>query len=384
MLATLSLTSRASDTIYFFDNFETTNNWSTGSIHEQKPEIQLLQGAAAIISFAEKSSEQILEVAKYSPYSTVYLDASPFAASQNTYFEILTKPTAMDDSNDDEFLDFGGAILGFFKEGDHAQVHVLSSKNQKESVWITTGISYPIDGLSRPLDWIKIQIHIDHTTQRWALALDDEWVIKGLKALEIPTEVSLPLFLYGHSEYANQFDDILLANIHLNELEKALLEQGQNTHQKSQTTIVKDRFVSQAKDNSSLRHHTDTVDQLQSDEETSLKILNIHFEIDNGTRTFSASGGEKDDIISIYSPSYDENGNKKTVMMTVTADVLLEPGVSLRELKWEITEIIKWPDEFGPALLKGDFETGLVQQIPITAALQEMPTSVYVYRYVNP
>jgi len=285
-ISTLSV-SKASLFGYFFENFENKIPSSIGTKAHKKSTFQTVRGKASIVHLEETGSTQILELEKSDPYTSVFLDASEFAIYDEVYCEVLVKPTAMNDSQDEEFLDFGGAILGFFHHEDSAEIQVLSSKNENESVWISTGIHYALNEERRPQDWIQIRIRINLSTNRWSLALDDKWVLNGLKALDLTSEIALPLFLYGHLNSSNQFDDLLLTNVNPSQLGETLTQEhvSKNRYGKAEVTNIGDKVVSKIKSNASVRQ---SIDPLKKVKATGIRIRNVEFALKAGNKVYRA------------------------------------------------------------------------------------------------
>lgn len=376
LLGTLSVSS-ASVFEYYFENFEPTQGWAPGPLTAETQDFEVLQGKAAITHCPEKGSAQILELVESSPFTAVFLDASGFASHEAVFCEMRVKPSARNEQEDEEFLDFGGAILGFFGDARKGQVQVLSSKTAEESVWISTGIDYALDGDGRPNDWIHIQIRIDRTSRRWALAIDGEWVLDGLNMLDLPSDVALPLFLYGHARQNNQFDDILVSNLPPSEVKKELAHVLVGRHSKRiRPPATHERFVARVKSNASARHSSEAIRE-HKPKNPVLRMRKIEYTLETGTGKYTADSEMKSPLIA-YSPAYDEEGNRKAAVLTIKADIHLEPGVKLKDLKWRLVHLKGWPDQFGETFAVGDFSTGLVQKITLRPAWQEVATSVVV------
>ena len=72
------------------------------------------------------------------PFTAITLDASALQSENTIYCELLVKPQVMTNFRDEEFLDFNGAILGFFTHEKKGEILVLSSRNKEEALWIST------------------------------------------------------------------------------------------------------------------------------------------------------------------------------------------------------------------------------------------------------
>lgn len=367
---------------YYFQSFEFKSGWTAGSIQDSETEFKLLQGDAVIAQLPEADSSQILELKQSDPFSAIFLDASEFAAYEEVYFEALVRPVATDESKGEEFMDFGGAILGFFRDGQTGGIQALSSKNEKESFWISTGLRFELNENLQLQDWIQVRIRLNRTYGRWSLALNDQWVLNDLKLLELPQEVALPLFLYGHTEGSNLFDDLLLSNIPPQELEKESVRRAAVNARfaKSSEENVGGKIVTNKKINATARHLVEN-EKVSTSKTPKLKIGKVKFTLDTGSRIYEGKIGtlEKGAFpITAYSPGYDEKGNMKTAILNIAADIYLEPGVDLAKLEWELVPLLDWPDTFGEPLATGNFGTGLVQKIAVKPAWQKIAVAIFV------
>jgi hypothetical protein len=64
----------------------------------------------------------------------------------------------------------------------------------------------------------------------------------------------------------------------------------------------------------------------------------------------------------------------------IVAAAALKPGVDLSKLRWQLAEMLGWPDKLGRILQSGDFRTGLVQEVisPPEDARKATQVSIFV------
>ncbi len=382
MVHSLSLVqARAEMPTYLFLDFEPESLWTRGPLPSDERRIISSQGLAEIVRVDEKDSTQVLQLSPSKPFSAVLVDASPLAKSPEVYCEVLARPFAVDETTDEEFFDFGGAILGFFRQGDRGEIWALFSQTDESSVWISTGIQFVLDEDGSAAEWIQLRVRLDRTTDRWALAVNGQLALDGLTLVEMKSDLGLTLFLYGHETHGNQFDDVLLSDIAPDELESTLNRLTRGRLAGKQAAQIRPKVVMQQKQRLDLRR---TQSLLQVPDPTSTQVLRgWHLSLDTGQRTYeskprSDATGDQPSIVA-YAPGYDDDGNPLPATLTITADAALRPGVDLSRLRWRVMEVIGWPDKFGKLVGEGDFRSGLVQQFVLPPEWTRKATSVVVF-----
>ncbi|HEX8295566.1 MAG TPA: hypothetical protein VF593_04665 [Chthoniobacteraceae bacterium] len=368
---------------YWFDDFEATTGWKQAAFTPAHGDMQLVQGTAAVVAKADDDSAQVLELGPSFPFAAVFVATTAVAKAPVVFCEVLAQPVAVGPEEDAEFLDFGGAIAGFFRNGDSAEVRVLFARTDEESVWISTGQSFAVEESGRAVEWLRVAIRLDRRTERWSLRLNGVEVLNGLRAL--PGEAAgLPLWLYGQEQEATRFDDLLVTTVEPNDLEK-IVEWRQRRSARSRTTRPGNagaKMVSRAAPSREVRSRQPAIREVtQRLAAPTLRAWKAELRI--GDATFHGGPeveieGRKTSLL-IYSPRSDEEGRPLPGTLTITADAQLRPGVDLSGLRWMIAEMKGGPHEIGGVVNAGDFSTGLVQTATIPVEWIRQATSAWVW-----
>lgn len=356
---------------WLFLDFE--EGWKVGPFPRRARNIALAQGHARIVE--ESSTGQSLELRPGSPFTAVLVDASPVATRSVVYCEIRVRPFAIAEDRDEEFLDFGGAVLGFFRIGDEAELCALFGKSETESVWISSGVRVPLDASGASADWMHLSIRLNQTAGRWSLAIDGREVLSGLRT--VPRGSALRLWLYGNDTSPARFDDVLIAGVPPDEIRTQGEPETSSPNRTSVTSLEQPRsqVAIRTKANATLRETAEPLQRASGN----VHLADWHVTLDTGDRTYESQHAS-DDAPSIiaYAPPFDENGNRLPITLTITADAQIEPGADLGRIRWKIREVLGWPDKFGATIAEGDFRTGLVQIVTIPGEWTSKATAVHV------
>ncbi len=354
---------------YFFADFEGDGPWKLGPLPAKDSAVRLMQGKAEIGGAPEEHSQQVLALGPSENYPAVFVDASNFAKSRTVFCEILAKPFAVEESSDEEFLDFEGAIIGCFRVGSQGEIRGLYAKSPKENVWISTGIRFDLGADGLPKEWQRITIQLDRVPHIWSISINGVPAVSALRAVQLPTVSPLPLWLYGDSRHTSLFDDLLISTIPPDEWEKLLAlshRAGTSTPQRPGQQLV-----TQIKPTPEL-HRAQTSDSnpgTLAAPTPQMPFRGFKYTLDNG-REKVGGGGEleagknKPELGTGLQPDY-HKGWPLPAVVTLTADAELRPGVDLSHLRWRVAEAIRWPDGIGEIAGEGDFSSGLVQTLTI-------------------
>lgn len=374
---------RAALPAHLFADFESAAGWRAGALPLEKAGFRLIQGLAAVAANAEADSAQVLVLGPSSPFAAVFVETTAVAKAPVVFCEMLVQPPAVAGEADAEFLDFGGAVVGFFRQGGSGEVRVLFARSAEESVWISCGPRFALDESGCAAGWLRIAVRLDRRTERWSLRVNGVKVLAGLRAL--PGEAAgLPLWLYGQEGQPCRVDDLLVTTVEPADLQKMIEWQhrraGRGTAAGPEISGAK--LVTRALPSHDLRSAQPPI------REATARLckpvvraweMSLHI----GDATFK--GGPETEIegrktsLLVYSPQYDDAGRPLPGAVTITADAELRPGVELSRLRWMIAEIKKWPDELGEVVTAGDFGTGLVQTATIPPEWIRKATTVQVW-----
>ena len=376
LLAALPL--RAAEPIrYFFENFEPATGWHEGPLSQRKSAFTAAQGTASIRRVPGEKTGQELELTPSDPFAAVMLDAAPLAARAVVYSEVFARPAALGEEATEEFLDFGGAVLGFFRDGDQGEICALAGKTEKESVWIASGVRFPLTKDGTAAQWMRLTIRLNCKVGRWDLFINGARVLAGMRVTSRAR--TLRLWLYGDAQRAVSFDDVLVANVPPEFLEKEFPENRLQRRESPTVPAIGRQVVRQRKANGELRESSEPLRAARGDG----RLNDWHVSLQSGDRTYHEPEQPKDLKLIAYAPSYDDAGNPLPVTITLTADAELEPGADLADLRWRVRELLGLAADNRPKLgvtvVEGNFRGGLVQTVTIPPEWARKATSVEVW-----
>jgi hypothetical protein len=371
---------------YYFADFETAGGWTVGDLPRVGAPLRLMQGEARVIALPETDSAQALEVGPSSPFPAVFVDASPIARSETVFAEVLARPLAVADTADEEFLDFGGAVLGFFRVGDLGEVRALFGRSAEEGVWISTGVRFPLDAEGLAASWLRIDVRLDRSSARWNLAINGQPRLAGLRtATALSESRGLALWLYGHGAGRSCFDDVLLSTVEADQLEKMIAWQHRRRAAAAATAagVVASKKVTNARIAREFRQQSPA---LRDVPRVAPVLHDWHLSLTTGEQTYSNNSQKSSPTsssthrITAHGLSYDDQGKVRPGVVTITADAELRPGTDLGLLGWRIAELKKWPDEIGEIVGEGTFETGLVQTFTLSPEWMRKAKLVQIFQ----
>jgi hypothetical protein len=364
---------------WFFANFESAAGWELGDLPLDRS-LQLAQGSAKIAALPERVSEQVLELGPSDPFPAVVIDASPLAQSSVVYCEILAQPVAMATDGDEEFLDFNGAVIGFFRTRDGAEVRALFGRSKEESVWISTGAVFDINEAGLAKSWLQIAIRIDRAIGRWSLKINGVEYLNGLTLAPQEKGAGAALWLYGDEQQVCRFDDVLLSTMEPDQLESFLRASTRRERERLISRRSQPKLVGKIKPRDSVRSAMPAMKQVR----LRAPVVNdwhVSFQVGNATYNNSPPIEIDGQPVSImpYAVQTDDSGQVLPGILTITADVAIEPGVDIGRLRWRVGEMVASPSEMGTVIGEGDFRTGLVQTFRIPPEWMRKGTTVHMW-----
>ena len=368
---------------YVFLDFEKSSGWNIGPIPTNQSSLHLAQGTASVISFPEPDSQQALQLGPSRPFPALLVNTSAIAKGVTAYCELLVRPPAVDPDTGNEFLDFGGATLAFFKNGDHAEICALHTTSAEGGVWISSGIEVALDDTGIAARWVRIDIKLNRASGRWDLLLDGEPVLFGLQSVPGESD-SLPFWLYGDETHPALVDDVLISTEDPDRLEKMITWQAERDARKhaSISSHPVPKTVVQSEQNRDLRGAQPHIREV-GQELTAPILRDWKGVLESAGMTFR--GGPPTTIkgesvsIAAHGVYYDQSGKPLPGVLTIIADAELRPGADLSRIKWVVAEVIDFPDKLGAVMASGDFSSGLVQTVPISGEWMKKVTVAYVW-----
>ena len=367
---------------YWFADFEADAGWRAGALPVEKAATRLVQGQAKVIARAEQDSAQVLQLGPSTPFAAVFVDTTVVASAPVVFCEVIVKPPAVSGDADAEFLDFGGAVVGFFRNGARGEVRALFARSAGESVWISTGLSVALDAAGASTDWLRLGVRLDRRTERWDLRINGQPALAGLRALE-GRAAGLALWLYGQDTRPTLVDDLLVTTVAPATLEKLIHARQQRVPRPGATASAPEPQLVHRAPAPAARRSAQPALEKATREWTAPVLRAWEISLRVGDTTFKNGPeveieGHKTQLI-IYSPRYDDQGNALPGELTLTADAELSPGTDLSRVRWLIAEMKKWPNEPGEVVAAGDFRTGLVQTATIPVEWIRKATTVQVW-----
>ncbi len=327
---------------FYFFNF----NAADGAVVEMPPSreegFQVLQGSALIAAESNDSSHEYLTLKAVDPFSAVSISGRRPSAKDKTYLEAWVRPHATPSERGEEFIDFEGATVGFFKNGQTGQgeVNVFHALPEDKGYWLATGHSLAVNASGFPEAWFRIGIAIDWNSKTWDLEINGSNYIKGIAFRREGMTGQFQLRMYGQQSGDNGFDDLLISACPPDELESKLAGRAA-AMQRIQRPLAKPRgssvTASQAHDQRRQKH----TPKPDSTVEARTPHLSMDARVTDGGKHFMTIDS-KDETgapkkVAFYVPSFDSSGNPLPLEVTIKCDAQLEVGTTLADIHWEIT-----------------------------------------------
>lgn len=372
---------------YHFIRFEENEGYQVGEFKSSEGGLQLLQGATRIVRDEGDEAGQCLETVAGHPYASIHFYGERVSRDHKTFYEVWVRPSASPMAESEEFLDFDGAILGFFADGSDgpATFHAYHALPQHEGYWVSTGVSAAVGSSGMTQEWIRIGICQNLATGTWDLEIGGEPVLTEIRNSETSREDGIRLWFLGHEALPNRFDDLLVSSVDPDSLrlgETKHLPQGFSAKNDSAENLDRtgERKVGRKQSDKDRRRH----DAAIPDGVAKMAPKSIDFEIDiveGGTQhgKFDGKDTDSNQSLLIYSPQYDDDGNPLPLKMRIQSDAALAEGVDLSKILWVVTEMAKKDDkEPLKVIAHGSFKTGFTQIAEIPSEWANKGTQIQV------
>ena len=378
----------ASDSLpYHFIRFEENEGYRAGEFTGSEGGLKLLQGDARIIREDGGDAGQCLEAASGNPYASIHFRGERVSLNQKTYYEVWVRPSVTPLAKSEEFMDLDGAVLGFFSEGPDvpATFHAYHSLPENQGYWVSTGVSAAVGPSGMAEEWIRIGVCQNLATGNWDLEIGGEMVLKEIHSGESLQKDGIQLWLLGHEERANRFDDLLVSPVEPDSLrlgETKHLPKGRSdmNGQAEQLDRAGERKVGRKQDNEDRRRNDAEINENAA----KIKPKSLDFQMDivgGGTQhgKFDGIGSDPSQTFLLYSPQYDDDGNPLPLKVRIQCDSELAEGVDLSKILWVVTEKPpKGNDESLKVIAHGTFKTGFTQIAEIPSEWANKGTQIQV------
>lgn len=284
-------------------------------------------------------------------------------------------------------MDLDGAVIGFFSEGPDvpATFHAYHSLPENQGYWVSTGVSAAVGPAGMTEEWIRIGVCQNLATGNWDLEIGGETVLKEIHSGESLQKDGIQLWLLGHEERANRFDDLLVSPVEPDSLrlgETKHLPKGRSdmNGRAEQLDRAGERKVGRKQDNEDRRRNDAEINEKAA----KIKPKSLDFQMDivgGGTQhgKFDGIGSDPSQTFVLYSPQYDDDGNPLPLKVRIQCDSELAEGVDLSKILWVVTEKPpKGNDEPLKVIAHGTFKTGFTQIAEIPSEWANKGTQIQV------
>ena len=207
-------------------------------------------------------------------------------------------------------------------------------------------------------------------------------MLAGLRSVTLPGNDRLPFWFFGDATRPLRLDGVFLSSVAPEVMEKLQAARAERIarRQANAGKILHPQIVTRVQPANELRK----VIQTAPSPPQMPQLRGWKLTLETGGRTYEspkpdAKADPNAPGIIAYAPGYDDDGKPLPLKMRITADAELKPGVDLAKLRWQVAELLGWPDKLGKVLQSGDFRTGLVQEVVSPPADARKATSVGVW-----
>lgn len=346
---------------YYFLDFEPPST-KEGTISENVRDLHILQGEAVVVVEKLNESHQHLSLKASSPFSTTWLSGERFPSAV-MHLELWVKPVATDLAQAEEFMDFDGAPVAFFRTaGDsRAGFYAFHETEDGKGAWLATGQTVDIDSSGTAKDWHRVGIVTESGSRSWSIEIDGTQSLVGLRSASGLLSDRFQLWLYGQVGADVSFDDILISPISPDNLEH--LAQSAHALPSRSSEAVERKIASTPKVEPRRQS------RVPKPKEAALakpRIGDIHIKVVGGGRHLAETSVKEKNgetkKYALYSPGYDDNGKPKPLRVEIRCDAAMVEGTSLEAIAWAITEMGKEGEKRSlEVLAHGNFATGPTQ-----------------------
>lgn len=210
--ASLLFTGLHAQTVIYSADFETSESYSTGTLHGQNG-WTVPQGTVAVVAGANFSGSQGVTLATGSPLSQLGRAFSQFSSTSVVFIDFYAKPTAHTTAADSTQFDAESSSARFVKIGAAGEVFVLDGDGSGGGSWVATGKTLAINGSGEASDWVRFTFRQDYTAKTWDLYVNGAMTAHGL-GFKDDTKTALTQFAtQGGSGGTTAFDYFYAANV---------------------------------------------------------------------------------------------------------------------------------------------------------------------------
>jgi len=322
---------------YLFYPFEDAQAFPLGPFVGSKQGLQLMTPEAIVT----KDQQQLVASRYLDVSGSTVVVGKRFTGHGQTHMEIWVRPIAVSFKDGAEFIDYDGAAVALFQNGDGvAELHALHIAEDQKGFWVSTGIRLPVkDGAAE--DWFRLNITQQWEVGTWDLAVNGTQVLQGIGRGACADGKMFEVWLYGNGAQSfNSFDDLLISADPPDLLESKLASRRKPHSNPASWLLSHDKKVSRQTSDDKRRQHT-----LPSPDPTKagqVQVLNISVEVVGGGKHIGEFESKdklgQEQKFALYSPGYDEDGKAKPLQIRIRCDAKLKEGVSLSRIEWAVTE----------------------------------------------
>ncbi len=362
---------RAQDVPYHFYNFECPR-FLLGTLPTSGHGLELRQGRADIASDGKGvSSGQHLALLAHDPLSGVVIRGNRLASDHQSHAEVWVRPLATSLSAGEEFMDFDGAVVGLFRspEAGEAEFYAFHQTSPEAGYWLSSGRRIAVDAEGKAAHWHRLHITHHWEAGTWALELDGAVALTGLYRSSGMDAQGFECWLFGHTAGVCEFDDLLISPLPPDALEAQALATQLSRRVPPPVVSPKTPVRASSKKSTQRRQHAQPA---PGDTAAGPAAVDFRLHLVSGGKQITSidlkdnkSGPRR---ATLYTPSYDEKGQRLPLQVEIRSDAHLREGLVLADLEWSIIEIVE-PKEKKPGVVisHGNFATGPTQLVTVPA-----------------
>ena len=198
-----------SGAILLRDGFESANGYTPGEFTESGNAV-VVSGRASISEEESGEGSQSLRLHRSEPVTEVEFSAD-LGDLPGLCLELKVRPATGDSFNPVEFLDFGGARIGFFGNGEKGEIFVEDSDSLYNSHWMETGRLFSVDGSGLSREWIDIEVKKAVDGVSWDLSVNGEEAALGVGGVKYDGEPVPSLYFIGDERADTFFDELAVS-----------------------------------------------------------------------------------------------------------------------------------------------------------------------------
>lgn len=368
----------------YFVSFEKDQGFEIGKLEHITSGVQITQGSGLTEREDGPENRQFLRLTASNPFSALVMRGQRMITNGKSNLDCWVRPYASASDSSGEFLDFDGAPVAFFRDGDAAtgQFHVFHQTSKSDGYWISTGPVFALDPEGLAAEWHRITITHDWSGAIWSMTINGTLALKGIRRPEGIAASRFELWLFGQSGGDCCFDDLLVSGLGPDQLEAS----SNPLWKKSGSAVdpgpePTDKIVGGQQKLEELKQKLANPGDVKIADEP--VKLSLKARVTGGGRHLTDADIKDERGVSkhygFYSPGYGDDGKPLPLQVDLRCDTRLKTGMRMSDLKWAITEL---EDSKNPkpvrVIVEGDFSSGPTLTATVPSEWSNKALSVHV------